>query len=288
MVKCLTSQSAPRRPLIRWITLKGLIAIIVFLAVAVLAEYAVVVYAMGLGVKDVAVLRIDWPVTIIISPLFHLVPTAIIITLLFTWIYFTKKLSAKSLQTIGKTGASGGRRMGMKQPVSKASQTTKSSPGTTKPGFAIVKGFSNLWKKIYFARATIESALVVFLVFLALVLLVSFLVYPALIYQTIAGSYQGNSSLYNFVVSVANSLRGFAEAVSPIGWIATAINNGLLAIASGIRGIGLGLGGLISPLADLDPAGKYLVFQNVAAWISVLSILFYGEYAGKSYRYRKK
>ena len=253
-----------------------------------LAEYTVVVYAMGLGVKDVTVLKIDWPVTITISPLFHVVPTAIIITLLFTWIYFAKKLSAKSLQTIGKTGASGGRRIGMKQPVSKASQTTKSSPTATKPGLTIVTGITNLWKKIYSARATIESALTVFLAFLALVLLVSLLAYPALIYQTIASSYQANSALYNFVVGVANSLRGFADAVSPIGWIATAINNGLLAIAPGIRGIGLGLGGLISPLANLDPAGKYLVLQNVAAWISVLSILFYGEYTGKSYRYRKK
>ncbi len=61
-----------------------------------LAEFLVVVYAMDLGVKDVGVLTINWPVTITISPLFHLVPIAVIITLLFTWIYFTKKLSVKT------------------------------------------------------------------------------------------------------------------------------------------------------------------------------------------------
>jgi hypothetical protein len=40
-------------------------------------------------------------------------------------------------------------------------------------------------------------------------------------------------------------------------------------------------------LADLDNVGKYLFFQNIAAWVSALVTLFYGEYTRKSYRYRK-
>jgi hypothetical protein len=40
-------------------------------------------------------------------------------------------------------------------------------------------------------------------------------------------------------------------------------------------------------LADLDNVGKYLFFQNIAAWVSALVALFYGEYIRKSYRYRK-
>ena len=278
-MKYLTSQPTPRRLFIRWVTLKGLIAIVVFLALAVLAEYLIVLYAMDLGVKDVGVLKINWPLTITISPLFHLVPTAIIITLLFTWIYFTKKLSVKPLQTIGKTQFPSGRRTQMRQPAPKANQTPKISLAKTKP---------SLWEKIYSARTTVKSALAVFVVFMLLVLIVSLLAFPALIYQTIKSAYQNNSSLYNFVVSVGNALRGFAEAVSPIGWVATAINNGLLAIAPGVGSVGLALGSLIAPLANLDPAGRYLVFQNAAAWISVLLVLFYGQYARKSYRYRKK
>jgi hypothetical protein len=89
-------------------------------------------------------------------------------------------------------------------------------------------------------------------------------------------------------VSIANLLRGFAQAVSPIGWLATTINNGLIAISPGIRSVGIALGSVIAPLANLDPAGKYLAFQNTAAWISVLLILFYGQYSRRSYRYRKK
>lgn len=288
MVKCLTSQYPPRRPIIRWTTLKGLIAIIVFLAVAIFAEYLVVLYSMSLGVKDAGILRINWPFTIAISPMFQLVPAAVIITLLFTWMYFANILSTKPPQTTAKPWASSARRAEMKQLMSKASQTAKSSLGKTKPSRMGVRGLSYLWEKIYSARATIKSALTVFLGFLALLLIISLLAYPALLYRTIMSAYQNKSLLYGFVVATSNALRGFAKAVSPIGWIATAINSGLLALAPGIGTIGLGLGSLIDPLANLDPAGKYLVFQNAAAWISVLFVLFYGHYGRRIYRYRKK
>jgi len=276
----LTSQSATRHTVIHWNTLKGSIAVIVFLAVAVLAEFLVVLYAMDLGVKDVGELTTNWPVTITISPLFHLVPIAVIITLSFTWIYLTKKLSVRPIQPIGRAA--------MRQPTSKKSQPAKSSVEKTEPNPPRVKGFSYIWQKIYSARATIKSALIIFLAFAILVLIVSQLAYPGVIYQTIASSYQSHSSVYDFVVSVANSLSGFAHAVSPIGWIATAIHNGLVAISPGVRAVGMAFGSLIAPLANLDPAGKYLAFQNAAAWISVLLVLLYGQYARRSYRYRKK
>jgi hypothetical protein len=279
-VKCLTSQSAPRHTVIHWNKLKGSIAVIVFLAVAVLAEFLVVLYAVDLGVKDVGELTTSWPVTITISPLFHLVPLAVIITLSFTWIYLTKKLSVRPVQPIG--------RVAMRQSPSKKSQPAKSSVEKVEPSPPRVKGFSYIWQKIYSARAAIKSALTIFLAFAILVLIVSQLAYPGVIYQTLTSSYQSHSSVYDFVVSVANSLSGFAHAVSPIGWIATAINNGLVAISPGVRAVGMAFGSLIAPLANLDPAGKYLAFQNAAAWISVLLVLLYGQYARRSYRYRKK
>ena len=279
-MKCLTSQSATRHTVIHWNTLKGSIAIIVFFAVAVLAEFLVVLYAMGLGVKDVGELTTTWPVTITISPLFHLVPIAVVITLSFTWIYLTRKLSVRPVQPIGRAA--------MRQPASKKSQPAKGSVEKTVPSPPRAKGLSYVWQKIYSARATIKSALIVFLAFAVLVLMVSQLAYPGVIYQAIAGSYRSHSLAYDFVTSIANSLSGFAHAVSPIGWIASAINNGLVAISPGVRAIGLALGSLIAPFANMDSAGKYLAFQNAAAWISVILVLSYGHYARRSYRYRKK
>lgn len=260
--------------------MKGSISIVVFLAVAVLAEFLVVLYAMDLGVKDIGELTTSWPVRIAISPLFNLVPIAVIITLLFIWIYLTKKLSVRPVQPIGRAA--------MRQPTSKKSQPAKASAEKTVPSQPNVRGLSYVWQKIYSARATIKSALIIFLAFAVLVLIVSQLAYPGAIYQALTSSYQSHSLLYNFVVSVGNSLSGFAHAVSPIGWIATAIHNGLVALSPGVGVVGTAFGSLIAPFANLDPAGKYLVFQNAAAWISVLLVLTYGQYGRRSYRYRKK
>jgi len=248
--------------------------------VAVIAEVLVVLYAMDLGVKDVGQLTTSWPVTIKVSLLFELVPIAVIITLLFAWIYLTKKLSLRQTQPIGRAE--------IRQPPSQKSRPAKSSVQKTEPTPPRVSGFPYIRQKIYSARATIKSALIVLLAFAFLVLIVSLLAFPGAIYQTITSSYQSHSSLYNFVVSVANSLSGFARAVSPIGWIATGIHNVLVALSPGVRAVGMAFGSLIGPLANLDSAGKYLAFQSLAAWISVFLVLLYGQYSRRSYRYRKK
>jgi len=265
---------------IHWNTLKGSLSIVVFVVVAALAEFLVVLYAMSLGVKDVGELKTSGPVTIIISPLFELVPIAVVITLSFSWIYLTKKLSVRPVQPIGRAA--------MRQPPSKKSQLAKGSVEKTAPNPASAKGASSIWQMIYSARATIKSALIVFLVFAALVLVISLLAFPGAIYQALTSSYQSHSPLYKFVVSVGNSLSGFARTVSPIGSIAAAIHNGLVATSPGVRTVGTAFGSLIAPLANLDAAGKYLFFQNLAAWISVFSVLLYGQYSRRSYRYRKK
>jgi len=270
-------------------TLKGLAAIILFLVLAVVTEYLVVLYAVNQGAIDPTLLKIEWPVTIAISPLFHLVPIAVIITLVFSWTYLTRKLAVKPQEVRrGKAVTYTKRGIESRKLASKTSRAVRKFFGKIQSGLLRVKAVSYLWQKIHFARVTIKSALTVLLTFLLLVLIVSLLTYPQLIYRTVASAYQSNPSLLNFVLSVDNSTRAFAEAVPPIGWISTGVSNALLAISPAIRDSGQGLGGLIKPLASLDDNGKYLVFQNGAAWISVLLILFYGEYLRKGYRYRKK
>ena len=255
---------------------------------AVLTEYFVVLYAMDLGVTDATLLKTEWPVTIAISPLFHLVPISVIITLAFCWTYLTRKFAVKPQETRrGKVEVSSRREMEPRK-TSRMGRATRRFFRKTRASLLRIEGISYLWQRIHFARATIKSALTVLLAFIMFVLIVSLLTYPQLIYRTIAGAYQSNPSLLNFVMSIDNALRGFAETVSPIGWISTSINNALLAAAPSIRDLGVGLGGLVKPLASLDGDGKYLVFQNAAAWISVLIILFYGEYIRKGHRYEKK
>ena len=252
----------------------------VFLVAAVIAEVLVVLYAMDLGVEDMGQLVTTWPVTIRISVLFELVPLAVIITLSFAWIYLTKKLAVRQTQPIGRTE--------IRQPPTQKSRPAKSSVEKTDQTPPKVKGPSSIRQRIYSARATIKSALIVIFSFAILVLVLAQLVFPGAIYQTLASSYQTHSPLYHFVVSVANSLSGFARDVPAIGWIAGGLHNGLVALSPGVRAVGMAFGSLIGPLANLDAAGKYLLFQNLAAWISVFSVLLYGQYSRRSYRYRKK
>jgi len=274
----LATSKPSKRLIIRWATLKGLTAIILFLFSIALTEYVVVLYAMSIGVKDPSVLQwtgrfesIDWTLTIALSPLFHLVPIAVMITIACVWAYLTKHLAIKPY----------GERKGKGGTPSKQAKKAGKFFGKIKSGLLRVKSIAYIWQKIHFARATIKSALTVILVFLAFVLLFSLFAYPQLIYQTVANAYKTNQSLLNFV-------KGTAEALAPIGGIFSGVNNALLAAAPSFRNFVLALGAIIKPLTELDNASKYLFFQNAAAWIVALSALIYGEVIRKSYRYKRK
>jgi hypothetical protein len=121
----------------------------------------------------------------------------------------------------------------------------------------------------------------VLIVFAALILVVSLFAYPKLIYQTISSGYQNDPSLLNFV-------KGTAHALGSLGGIFSSVNSALLGAAPGFRNFALSIGSVIGPLSSLDNTGKYLVFQNVAAWISALFAIFYGQYIRKGYRYKGK
>ncbi len=276
-------QNSQKRILIRWTTLKGVVAIILFLIIATLAEYFVALYAMNLGVKDKPQLLwsfkfpgTEWTFTVIISPLFHLVPAAVIISLAFSWIYLTKHTAVKPVEP-QKGKAEIVAKRGQEQKL----KTTKKFFSGIKSGLLKVKSIAYVWQKIHFARATIKSALTVLLAFSALLIVASLLAYPQLIYRIVCGAYQNDPSLLSFV-------NNTAQFFAPITGIFAVINNALLAyVAPGFRDFAVALGSVIKPLADLDNAWKYLVFQNIAAWVSALAVLFYGEFRRKGYRYKK-
>ena len=264
----MATQKPSKRLVIRWATLKGLAAIILFLIIAILVEYSIVIYAMNLGVEEKPENRIFG----IISPLFHLVPIAVIITLAFSWAYLTRHIAVKPHEMHkGKVETA------FKRKKKPRLEEVRRFFGKIKSGILRVKGIAYLWQKIHFARATIKSALIVLLVFSALILAVSILAYPQLIYQTASNIYRNNPSLLNFVKATAQTL-------SPIFSV---ISNALLSAAPRFRDFVLSLSSVVSPLVRLDNVGKYLAFQNVAAWISAITALVYGQYMRKSYRYRK-
>ncbi|MEM3672761.1 MAG: hypothetical protein QW468_00835 [Candidatus Bathyarchaeia archaeon] len=268
-----------KRLVIRWTTLKGAAAIILFILIAILTEYLVALYAISLGVEDKGLLQwsfifpgTDWNFVLTISPIFHLVPAAVILSLIFSWIcltsYFTIK-PAETLKTKTKASTKGEQKTGL----------LKRFFDGAKRRLLKFKGIAYIWQKIHFARTAIKSTLTLLLTFGTLIIIISLLAYPNLIYHTIAGTYQSNASLLNFI-------KGTAQFFTPIGAFFSAINNALIAVAPGFRDFVVAVGSLIGPLTLLDGAGKYLVFQNLAAWISALATLFYGGYKRKAFKHR--
>lgn len=280
-VNHLSTQTPPqKRSVIHRTTLKGLAAIILFLIIATLIEYAVVLFAMNIGIREKPEELLQWIfsfpgtnriVTITISPLFNLVPVAVIIALAFSWLYLKKQTAIRPYEA----------KRGKIEPAIKRRKESRVRKffGRTKTGLLRVKGFAYLWQKIHSARATIRSALTVLIVFAAFILMISLFAYPRLIYQAISNVYQNNPSLLGFV-------KGTAQALAPLRGIFSPVNSALRGSAPGFRNFALSLGSVIGPLTSLDNTVKYLVFQNIAAWVSALLAVFYGEYIRKGYRYK--
>lgn len=267
----------------RWPTLKGLAALILFIISATVIEYLIVVYAINIGVRDEVSFQIPW-LGFTVSPLFHLVPISTIIVLAASWTclakYVATKPAEKIKQSFKKAKASEKEERGEKARIS-------GFLGKIKAGLLRIRGVAYVWDRLNFAKATVKSAITILLVFLALALLVSILANPWLVYRTFANLYQSNPQILGFVMTTKSALQGFAEAAAPIGWICSSINNALIAAAPSIRDFASTLGVLTKPLADSPPFVKYLAFQNIAAWVSALAVLFYGAYTRKSYRYRR-
>lgn len=292
----MSTKKPPKRLIFQWTTLKGATAILLFLIVATLTEYIVVLYAINLSVKDETLQQwsspfpgTDWTVTITISPLFHLVPIAVIIALVSSWTYLTRHVAVKTPEKWkgnAKSISKHRKERGFKE-VKKLAKKITDFFGNLKSALLRIRGIAYIWQKIHFARATIKSALAVLLVFGALILLMSVLTYPQLIYWTVSNAYRNNSWLLGSVTWISNSGKGIVTALAPIDWICSATNNALLSIAPTFRDFILSLGGLTKPLVELDDAGKYLVFQNVAAWASASIALLYGGRKRKIYRHKK-
>ena len=294
-VKNLQTPSEQKPRMIRWTTQKGLTTIILFLAVAALIEFLVVLYAMRLGVEDTTVLQwsfnfpgTGWPVTIGISLAFFLVPICVIITLAFCWIYLTKKVSLQRQEIRrGKVETFPRKKAEKRGFTSRISRAARNYSRRIKSKLWKPKRSSDLSQRTNVARPKIRSALIVLLAFVAFTLLFSLFAYPQAIFQFVTHTYQTDPSLRHFVISVDNWAKGAAQALGPIGWLAVAINNAALAAAPGVRNVGIALGGSISPIATLGGIDKFLLFQNSAAWISMLLVIIYGERTGKGYRYKK-
>ncbi len=240
----MSTQTVAKGMTVRKRTWKEYATVAVFIFLAAVTEYIIVLYAISLGVQDTPFLQWNF---IAIGPLFQIVPLAMLILLTTCWMYLTRQISFKP------------------------------SLETRKP-----KGDTKVKKSMVSLPATARSAAIVIILFSIFIALISLFAYPQSIYLAVTNTYRNNPGFLNFVQNTGATL-------SSVGSIFAPVNNALFGGSMAFAGFVTALGDGLSPLATLDSGLKYLAFQNIAAWISVLLVLLYGyNFRRGYYRFKKK
>ncbi len=289
-----------KRLIFRWTAPKGFIAMLLFSALALLIEYVLTISFMSFGLRDNAPLTttFEFPLTqslftITISSLFHLTPFGVIVVLVSSWTYLTKYMavaprrikSVKKAPTIRK-----------KKPFKRArgklrkiSRALKSFYRWLSAAVLRVRGVSYVLKRLFFARAAVKSTVSIVTIFLASFLALYILGYPRLTYDAVVRLYHLSPSFLGFVLKTIEVAQGIAQGLSPIGWLASAINNALLDTAPSFRSALENFGASTTgPITKLDLVGRYLLCQNLAAWVSAVTALAYARYTSHLYRRRSR
>jgi hypothetical protein len=270
-----------KRLVFRWTAPRGFAAIVLFFVLTLFFEFLLVYSFQGFGLIDQNVWVVNLHFfTLGISPLFHLLPLTAIVVLIFSWAYLTR-------YTAYVPAAAGA----VKRPLTRRelekrrfrawrrfSKRIGRRLQRIKAGFQRIKGISYVSTRLHFARATVRSAFVVLMVFLALTLLLFVVVYPDLVHNWVIGLYRGNPSFLGFVRGTMSWARGFGDALAGIFiGVAPGFHNSLASTGASLTG----------SIVRLDVAGKYMLSQNVAAWASALVALSYGMYVS-SRRQRRR
>ena len=299
----MTSEERRKRLFFKWTAPKGFAAIVLFFILALLIEYLMVYFFTSHGLTDKFSVTFF---TINISPLFHLMPLGVIIVLVSSWTYLTKHTAVvpRRISPTKKPLEMRRRRHtrprkirfksfrkffeGISKKFEKVGQAIRSFFSRIAAKILRIRGVSYLQQRLFFARAAVKSTATVLAVFVVSVLALYLLAYPKVSYDLATGLYRSNPSFHGFILKTIEIGKGTAQALSPIGWLASAIDNALRAVAPGFRSAFEGFGApVMKSLAEVDLLGRYVICQNVAAWISALIALAYGEYTSSLYRIRK-
>ena len=159
----------------RGITSKSLSVIIIFLTISVLIQYFITYAFSSMGLIDqtfLQIFKISSTSSITISPLYHLIPIGVIITLISSWMYLAKQIAKvpyKQRQSRKKKLYS----RKYKKITKKRFRSIKNiydriNKNLIRTSHKIVQVFriSHISDRLAFARTTIKSAVMIFMIFL--------------------------------------------------------------------------------------------------------------------------
>jgi len=287
------AEARGKRFVVRWTAPKGFAATALFFVLAGFFEFLLVLsfQSFGLNDKDVwvgtfQIPTTNWFFTLSISPLFHLLPIAVIVVLVSSWAYLTRHTALVSVRSeVAKRSLPLARReqerrrlKALRRFSKRIGKKLQRISRAVKAGLQGIRGVSYISRRLYSARAAVRSAVAVLAVFLSLSLLLYVVVYPDLIYHEVIGLYMGNPSFLGFVRVTTDWARGVGDALARV-FIGSApgFRNSLVQVGASLTG----------SIVQLDVVSKYVLSQNVAAWASALVVLVYGMYVS-SRRPRKR
>jgi hypothetical protein len=245
---------------LRWTSRKGLLTLCSFIAIALISEFFMVSFFAGSGLTSINMLAAIL--------LFVVVPIAVMMILVGSWMYLTKYVAMGRCEPKPKKVSKSHRRHTRRTKKS----TIERFGSAVRSFFAKVfgSGCSASYGRLSFSKAAFEGALTVFTIFLLSVILLSALVYPRLFTDFAIGFYSTSSFLQELLQNLANALVPLAS--------------GLNSIAPGFRDV---FGGLVSASASAYTEGNiiliYVVCQITASGISALSALAYARNIINSY-----
>lgn len=283
------TEQPQRRLIFRWTTSKNLLAILLFITVTAIIEYIIITFAVSTGAIDPTATTLPF-LNITISLLYHIVPIAVITTLTASFTLLTTYTASIAKKTqISKKPLQ--RKIRQKptrlKPLRKFYKRLQRATQKIKNKMLKTPIIAHIERRIILAKAIIKSATTITVTFVIIILLITIAVHPKLIPTATANFYQWNTVFLNFVIATIKVSETIANTIPPIGAIATAIHNALIAAAPTFRN---SLEGAASALTDglvtLNPTEKYLVIQNTAAWIVAIATLLYSQYV-KTHRYRR-
>jgi hypothetical protein len=269
----MASQAQEDSSTFRWTTPKGLSIIGLFLALALISEYFIVSFFSGSGLTEASAYPLP------VSPLFHLLPLAMILVLVSSWIYLTKNVAIRPHRISPAKVPKAHRR----HPRRRKTRVTftQSVMASVKKFFSKIaavfsrsRNVSSPQRRLSFARTALESTVTILTIFLLSIILLSVLVYPRLFTDFAVRFYSTTSPLQDFMESLANALIPIASGLNSIAPSFSNAFRGLVASSS-------------QPLTQGDLLLRYVFCQNAAAWISAISALAYVRYTTKTYRRNK-
>lgn len=281
---------------------------VLFFALAVFIEYLAVCLFRSYGLADTQTFQLPLTsLTVTISPLFHIIPLGVIVVMVSSWTYLTryiakvprrripiKKRSAKlgkPIKKVRKTRFNSIRSFSRKvsRKFRKVTRALKAFYHRIKAGVLRIRGVSPVMQHLFFARAAIKSTATVVSIFLVSFLTLHLIGYPSLIHDLVVGLYRGNPSFHGFVIGTIETAGSIGRALSPIGWLASAVNDVLISASSGFRSALEGFViSITDPLVELDLMWRYAICQNIAAWVSAIAALAYGQYTSRLYRRHRR